>query len=145
MKKIKLTNSSLKILILFFIAIPARAEFHLLETKEVYLDYMHYIDSRQPFLAPSYAATNDFDLHLNLELFNGYGFVDNMIHSSTDATQFRLVGWNYRAGVHIGPYADVYFEHYSQHLLDYTPASPNVYDGVGVRIYFYRKKIDFQR
>ncbi len=50
-----------------------------------------------------------------------------------------MIGWEYRAGVHLGNSIDVFIEHKSLHLLDITPNSTNSYDAVGFRLYFYRK------
>lgn len=112
----------------------------LLEVKDTYLDYMHYTFAAEPFMLPN-VPTNRIDLHLNLELLNRTLFIDNMVHSETDQYQYRLIGWNYRFGIHLGDYVDVYFEHFSQHLLDTTSLNgTNSYDAVGARIYFYKRK-----
>lgn len=114
-------------------------KWRILEVKDVYVDYMRYKYAQDPYLAPTYHPKDRLDLHLDLEMMNGFIFFDNMVHSLTDESQYRLVGWNYRAGVHILNFADVYIEHFSQHLLDYVPASTNSYDALGIRIYFYRR------
>lgn len=116
------------------------ADTKLLEVKAVYLDYMHYTFAAEPFMLPN-VPTNRLDLHVDLEFFNRTFFLDNMIHSETDQSQFALIGWNYRLGVHIGDYVDFYLDHYSQHLLDVPDMNgPNTYDSIGVRIYFYKRK-----
>lgn len=114
-------------------------DFRLLDVKDVYVDYMSFQYSNEPFLAPTYHAKDRVDLHLDLEGMNGILFLDNMIHSETDIAQYRLVGWNYRGGIHIGPFCDVFFEHYSMHLLDYVPQQSSSYDALGFRLYFYKK------
>lgn len=115
------------------------SQWHILEVKAVYVDYMNMKYSQEPFLAPTYHAKDRLDLHLDIELVDHILFVDNMIHSETDESQYRLVGWNYRAGVHVGNSIDLFIEHFSQHLLDYVPNSTNSYDAIGFRLYFYRR------
>lgn len=118
----------------------AGADIKLMELKSTYLDYMHYTFAMEPFMYPA-TPTNRFDLHLDLEFLNRTLFMDNMIHSETDQYQYRLIGWNYRFGAHVGSNVDLYFEHFSQHLLDTTPQNGiNTFDAVGVRVYFYKRK-----
>lgn len=114
-------------------------DFKFIDVSAVYLDYMHYTFASEPWLLPTDQPTNRFDLHLDMDLLNHTFFFNNMIHSETDMYQYRLVGWNYRFGVHLGRYVDAYMEHFSQHLLDAVPTAPNTYDAIGVRVYFYKR------
>lgn len=116
------------------------SNFKLLELKSVYLDYMHYTYAVEPFITPM-APTNRLDLNVNIELLNRILFMDNIVHSETDKNQYALIGWNYRVGVRLGNYVDLYFAHESLHLLDRTlPVGPSSYDALGMRIYFYRRR-----
>lgn len=115
-------------------------KFHILEINAVYLDYLQVARGTEPFLAPSYHPKEKLDLHVDLDIANGWLFFNNMVHSETDAAQYRLIGWNYRIGVHIFRSADIFMEHYSQHLLDYAPSMDNNYDALGIRLYFFRKE-----
>jgi hypothetical protein len=117
-------------------------DFKFIDVSAVYLDFMHYTWAVDPFLQPTLAPTNRFDLHLDMELLNRTFFFNNMIHSETDQYQYRLIGWNYRFGVHLGNYVDLYIEHFSQHLLDIAPATANTYEAIGLRVYFYRTTSD---
>ena len=129
-------------LCLLLIAASASADdFHLIDVDKVYVDYMHYTYAAEPFMYNAgYTPTNRLDVHLDLKLFDGIGFIDNMIHSETDQSQYRVVGWNYRMGAHVGNNLDIYFEHYSQHLLDSPTVGPNSFDALGVRVYLYKAK-----
>lgn len=112
----------------------------LLEVSSVYVDYMHYTWAAEPFMLPT-VPTNRLDLHVNVELLNRTIFINNMVHSETDAYQYRLIGWNYRFGIHIGSNLDLYYEHFSQHLLDTAPITgANTYDAIGFRLYLFRRK-----
>jgi hypothetical protein len=79
------------------------------------------------------------DLNVNADILT-YGFWENRVHSMTDETvdgpgQFRVVGWNYRIGVHVSKYLDVYYEHFSRHLLDTTyPTAFPVQDSFGIKL-----------
>ncbi len=105
--------------------------------QEVTVDYGRYMDgSRAPIVDN---VKERLDLSVNLSLLK-YLYLDNTVHSLTDPYQFRLVGWHYQFGVHFGRNIDVYYEHFSQHILD------NYYDNyplenlVGVKIKLYERQ-----
>lgn len=113
----------------------------VIELREMYVDFMRYTSAQEPFMTNlGFIPTHRLDLHTNMDLFNKIGFFDTMVHSQTDQTQYRKVGLRYRVGAHITSWADVYFDHFSQHILDAVPASANTYDAVGVRIHLYQEK-----
>lgn len=97
---------------------------------------------------PNREPDKQLDLTVNLRIMD-YLYMQNTVHSMTDraldggAGQFRVVGWHYQLGIHLSQYADVYVEHFSQHLLDtqYEDAQhfPAV-DSVGVKIFIYREQ-----
>lgn len=41
----------------------------------------------------------------------------NRVHGEMDTSQFRLVGWEFEAGIRAGP-LEFYRAHHSQHILD---------------------------
>ena len=127
----------LAVLILF--ASTAQADFKLLELNQVYVDAMSYHYSSDPWLAPYYKVANRLDLHTNMDFINEIMFIDTMVHSETDKDQFRLVGLNYRIGVHVTHQIDFYMEHFSLHLLDFVPNMSNSYDALGIRINLFKK------
>jgi hypothetical protein len=124
----------------FLLLFTSCAQTKILETKEVSFEFLHFTHSRQPFLLPTNRAVNEINLNVNLSLLNDYMFIDNTVHSQTDIYQYRLIGWHYKVGFRLIPRVDFYFEHFSQHLLDYIPFMDNTYDGIGVKIYLYEKK-----
>lgn len=115
------------------------SDWKILEMRETYLEYGYYTWAVEPFLAPTFRPTQKFDLAVNLDLFNRIMFMDNTIHSETDQYQYRKIGWHYKLGIHLGDSADVFFEHFSQHLLDTTPQMPQTFDMVGIRVWFYKR------
>ncbi len=95
--------------------------------------------SREPVLYP-YTPKERLDVNANLS-FLRYGYLHNTIHSETDPNQFRLIGWHYQLGVHVGPWADIYAEHFSQHLLDVAGDMPYPSENIfGIKFYLYRRK-----
>lgn len=122
------------------ISLMANAEesFNFMNLREVSIDYNHYTWAINPFLAPTFKPTNKLDLNLKVNYLNDWIFTDFRVHSQTDQTQYRLIGLNYQIGIHAGSYIDVYFDHFSQHLLDYPIAMPNTFDAIAVKFYIYR-------
>lgn len=129
------------ILILIGMLVPSFSEARpkLIELKEAYVDYMHYGYAREPFFLDGQIPTSRLDINFNLDFLNRIVYLNNMVHSETDQSQYRKIGWNYRFGIHIWDILDLYFEHFSQHLLDAVPVSRNTYDAVGVRVYIFRR------
>jgi hypothetical protein len=106
------------------------------ELKELSVDYGRYLDGSYSL----FVAAPKERLNLNLDLgFLKYGYVKNVIHSMTDSGQFRLVGWQYQVGAHLGDHVDVYFEHFSRHLLDTQQLRFPQENLVGVKLHIYRR------
>ncbi len=127
-------------------------EFHLIQLEEVRVDYMNFLPGgRDPLLSynglPNRAPGKELDVHIDSTIAN-YFYWNNMIHSTTDVytdtrkdDQFRVIGLNMELGVRLTSWLDVYYWHYSQHLLDTTYAYGGfpVLDAVGIHLYLYRK------
>lgn len=111
-----------------------------LNLEEFSVDYARYKDgSRDPAIYP-YTPHERLDVVGNLSALK-YLYLNNTIHSETDSQQFRLIGWHYQMGVHIGKYADLYGEHFSQHLLDTTGPNPYPMENlIGLKVYLYRRE-----
>lgn len=110
-----------------------------LDLKEVSADYARFKDgSRDPVMYPD-TPKERLDVNINMGVLR-YVYMNNMIHSETDQSQFRVIGWKYQMGIHIGSWADLYAEHFSQHLLDTQgqTAYP-VQNLIGLKLYIYRK------
>ncbi len=124
-------------------------EWKVLELDAVNVNYKQFTPGgRDPLISSNGLEGRYLDKELNLTVNSNlfkYGYWNNMVHSMTDQDldgrgQFRLVGWNMKLGVHLGPYLDVQYEHFSKHILDapYAPGFP-VQDSVGIVIHLYRR------
>lgn len=130
----------MKKLLLLLLSTNAYA-FEFMALDKAYVDYAHYTWAREPFLAQAgFVPTDKIDLHVDLNLLSNVVFFQNMVHSEMDKSQYRLIGWNYKLGVHVNSTIDLFFEHYSQHILDAPTVSPNTFDAIGFRIYLYKQK-----
>ncbi len=114
----------------------------LLSLRETSVKYQQYFQGGvDPMITGEVGGQLDKELNLNVNTdVLKYGFWNNTVHSQTDQFQFRKIGWELQLGVRCGKYLDVYYEHYSQHFLDYAGkgAFPRN-DGVGIKLYLYRK------
>lgn len=108
--------------------------------QQVTMDYARYQDGSRVLLYPQGSMPKErLNLGLDLEWLS-YGYMNNTIHSGTDQNQFKTIGWQYQIGVHLGDIADVYTEHYSQHLLDERSGqSYPVENLIGIKFYLYRR------
>lgn len=106
---------------------PIAAKADALELEDINLQYKTFWDGGRDSDITDNGLGHFMDKELNLQMnFNvfEYFYWDNTIHSMTDRapngdTQFRLVGWNYRLGLHITDYIDFGYNHFSKHFLDY--------------------------
>ncbi len=104
---------------------------------EVSIDYARYKqDTRLPILYPN-VPKERLDVNINFS-FLKIGYINNTIHSLTDANQFRLIGWHYQVGVRLGKWVDIYGDHFSQHLLDTQLSNFPVENSAGIKFYLYR-------
>ena len=84
-------------------------------------------------------AQKSVNLGMELDFFK-YIFINPRIVSFTDHGQFRLVGLEYQAGLHLGKYVDVFYAHLSHHLLDAKSRNRfDQFDGFGVRLNLIKK------
>ena len=100
----------------------AQADFHPYELKEVYIDYRHQTSvGYDPVLQltgdNNISLNNKLDLHINSKLFEVF-YWENMLNSTSDQGQFRVIGWEYALGVQVFPWLRAGWYHHSQHLLD---------------------------
>jgi len=83
----------------------------------------------------------EVNFHINVDILK-YGYFNNTIHSLVNESQFALIGWRYKVGLHVTPWLDIDYKHYSKHSLDTPgpwPFSFPVQDSVGVTIHFWQK------
>lgn len=134
-------------LILLFTSLTSSAD-DFIDLNEVSLNYGVYNGARTyPIsLLPGHELTNTLDVNINMAILK-YGYFTNRIHSAMDSadggpSQFRVVGWEYRLGVHVSPYLDIGMYHYSEHILDTEYPLPSGYPqatAVELKIYLYKK------
>lgn len=149
-------KSVFKIVLILYITIMATVlslraqadEFKPIEMQDVYVNYKQFFQGgRDPLITNNgldgRLLDKELNLHFDMDVLK-YGYWHNMVHSMTDQDerghgQFRVVGWNFQAGVHLGSYLDVQYEHYSQHLLDASlPYAFPVQDSIGIVLHLYR-------
>lgn len=107
------------------------------EVESLDVKYNRFIDSYNPYVNN---MTSRVSLDLRLNVY-GVFFMDNEVHTETDDSQYRSIGWHYTAGAHITDDIDVYYEHHSQHVLDAAPPLHyQLEDSVGIRIRLLGKK-----
>lgn len=86
---------------------------------ELSINYKRFIgETRHPLFLNS-KQKEEVDLNFNTTILN-YMFWDNTIHSMTDDSQYKIVGWNLKIGVRLFDNLDFQAEHFSKHLLDET-------------------------
>lgn len=126
--------------------------FDVVSLDKVVIDYKTYLPgSRDPLINSNgllnKAPGQSLNLSLNTTLLK-YAYFNGTVHSTTDidlstnSGQFRVVGLEAELGIRLTPFLNLYYYHYSQHLLDTTyqfGGSP-VLDGVGVSIILFSKE-----
>jgi hypothetical protein len=98
------------------------------------IDFTFYKDGSRFLLSPQDPLTKEAAVNLEIRTLKVL-YWRNRIHGAMGQWQFRTVGWQFEAGVGLGP-AEVYFHHHSQHLLDsvHPWARFPVEDAIGVRV-----------
>lgn len=122
--------------ILSLVAIDTYAFPKAIDIKELYVEGMWNTYSSFVINNDGSGDTAQKLVNLGMEIdFFRYFFINPRIVSMTDNSQFRLVGLEYKAGVHLGKYIDVFYGHLSHHVLDMTSERRfNQYDCIGVRV-----------
>ncbi|CAM6005209.1 unnamed protein product [Sphagnum balticum] len=89
---------------------------------EFAIDYKNYdwIRSGQtPLLIYPMPVKEALNLDFNINVFQ-YGYLDGIVESLTDQTQFAAVGLQLSLGVRLTDWLQVGYYHHSQHILDGT-------------------------
>ena len=60
-----------------------------------------------------------YNFNLGFTLSSGFMYVDNVISSTVGDSQFRYVALNVELGINVTSSTQVYYRHYSGHMLDY--------------------------
>lgn len=112
----------------------------LVTLKEVYVDYAQYLSGHTPYLNAGQIPHERLNLNVNIELLDDWLYMNNTVHSLTDQSQFRFMGWEYELGINVYDYVHIYYQHFSGHLLDDTYQWPSPLDNtIGVKLYLYKK------
>lgn len=136
----------------FFAAACNAREFSLIELEEVKITYMSFFPGgRDPLISynglPDRSPGKQLDLRIDTTVAN-YFYWTNTVHSLTDQYastghegQFRVVGLNMILGLRVASFLDIYYYHFSKHLLDavYAPGGFPVVDSIGFNLYLFRK------
>lgn len=133
------------------------SDFRILQLDEVRVDYMSFFSKgRDPMITNNGLPDRELGKLLDMQISTTvlkYGYWRSLVHSYTDAvmnseggSQFRSVGLNMELGIRLFSQLDIFYWHYSQHLLDTTSDKIGgfpVQDAVGIHLYLYssdRKK-----
>lgn len=133
------------ILAVLLILIPQVAISDVLELDDVYIDYKVFSgETRSPYLwlpgLEGHSLQNELNLNIDTTFLEHFYF-DNTIHSLNDG-DYRLIGWNWRFGLHLTDWIDFGWWHFSEHYTDFT--SPNGFplqNAWQLKIYLYRSKL----
>lgn len=128
-------------LIICLFSTVAMADFKLIELNELKIGYRNYIYSRDPMFTFS-TPKEQLNIQANTALFK-YGFLDTLVHGTTDNGQYRRIGLQLELGVRLHKYIDFSYLHHSRHLLDTTYPYQKFpcEDSWGIYLYLYRKDI----
>lgn len=111
------------------------------EVKALDMGYEWFTAGRSKMLNPGQQLNNAVYIDLNLSFINDIIYLDNKIFSLTDQSQFRTISWSYELGINLFDSADVYYRHFSGHLLDTNYSDGSSYpfeNSVGVRFHLLR-------
>lgn len=106
---------------------------------EVSINYKRFIgETRHPLFLHS-KQKEEVNLNLNTTVLNVFYF-NNTVHSQTDSSQYKVVGWNLFLGARVFRSLDLQVEHFSKHLLDesYSVMRFPVENSIGFKWYLYR-------
>ncbi len=98
----------------------APAKNWLINVDELSINYKKFQPSSRHPLFYNSKMKEGIDLNMNNNMLFDYVFWDNTIHSSTNSSQYYLVGWQFKFGARVTNGITVQYEHHSQHILDST-------------------------
>jgi len=94
--------------------------FKLLEVDHVSMDFYGVVDHRDAYTY-EYKDAWKRGTNFNLNLRGcEYLFLDNQIQILGTQSQVREASWKFRTGIELGTHLQLYYEHWSRHLMD-TP------------------------
>lgn len=107
-----------------------------IELGDVYITAKKMGSNNEPFMPPGSRADLEINLGVNLVFFDNF-YVDNMVWTQTDQSQYRTVGWNWKLGFRLTKEIEFGWEHFSRHTLDVVhPLGSFNYDAAFMKIRF---------
>lgn len=107
------------------------------ELKELSLTYTKYAEANYSPYFPQ-RAKDGIAMESKTAILR-YGFLNTLVHGTSDEHQYRHVGLQLDLGIRIGK-LDVYARHHSQHILDsaeYWDRHFPVSDTLNIKLYLY--------
>lgn len=102
-------------ILLFLFPLNART-WELAELGDLTLEHKKFDNAETPYVL-GYKAGTETNLKMDM-VFLGSFFWRNTVHSQTDESQYRLVGWNWEIGVKPFSWLEISRWHFSRHTLD---------------------------
>ncbi len=128
------------IVFLLFITNMTNAAESVMEVDKLYIETEKMVRTNRGYYVPDNSIPkNNFNLGLNLkDRFKGIFYVNSLISTTTDESQFRYIALDTEVGIDTTIGIDVYFRHYSGHMLDSYDRSNTRFpeeNVVGLRFY----------
>ena len=117
----------------------AAGESWFIQPDELSVQYKSYHPSARNPLFTDSTPKEGINLVMNTDMLFGTAFWDNTIHTTTDDSQYRHIGWQFKLGTRIFSFLTVEYQHHSQHLLDtsYPHMKFPVEDSLGFTLTIY--------
>jgi hypothetical protein len=118
------------------------AENWFIQPDELSVQYKGFHKSARHPLFTDSTPKEGIDLVMNTDLLFGTAFWDNTIHSTTDDSQYRHIGWQFKLGTRVASFLTIEYQHHSQHLLDtsYPHMKFPVEDSLGFTLHIYNAR-----
>lgn len=139
-----MSDSWLALLTLLMIP-TAQADFHIMELKELSLDYKNFAvlnDKARDLLIYPDHPKEGIDIIMNTKILE-YGYMDATVESLTNDSQYAGIGLQMHLGLQLGDTLRVGYYHHSQHTLDRPSSYMDRYaseDALEVKIWLYKAK-----
>jgi hypothetical protein len=132
------------VFLILALSFPKIANSDALELQEVYLNYKKFSgDTRTPYLQlpglEDHSLDHELNLNVNMDFWEHF-YWNNTIHALNDG-DYRVIGWNWRIGLHFTDYIDFGWNHFSEHYTNYiVPDGFPLQNSWEVNFYLYRKR-----
>ena len=98
----------------------ARAD--IVEVDNLYIETERTFNSNRGYLLPS-GSEPKYNFNIGLDMVDGLGILysNSVISSTVDQSQFRYIALDTEFGINFVLPIQLYYRHYSGHMLDYLP------------------------